>query len=92
MKVTNQPANDLWIFEKRMLAVFELERKKYDGHCKAFEPAIKIGLTNDLTWWAEIYSYLVDYTPSGGRHHLFEAGSYPELIEKIDKAIKQFEK
>ena len=78
-------------FEKRMLKIFAREVLRSEGYCKSAEPSITICLSNDLKWSAEIYSYLTDYTPTGGRHHFFEADTFEELVAKIDRAIKEHE-
>ena len=84
--------NKIEEFEHRMIKIFEKDIEETgDGYCKPHEPSITIGINNDLKWWCEIYSYRINYSEEGGRHHLFEANNYGELIEKVDEAISRWE-
>ena len=80
--------NDLERIQKKLI---ELTKRwiSIHGYGKSEEPCIHIGITNtnDWTWFAEIYSYHMDFE-DGGRHHYFYADTYEELIKKIWEAIK----
>ena len=81
---------DILELEKTLINLFERKLEDSDGHCKSGEPCITIGITNELTWWAEIYSYTLEIPfadiPSGRRYH-FEADTYDKLIAKLRKSI-----
>lgn len=84
--------NILKKWEDRCKTLFEKAFEESEGHCKSGEPCITIGISNDGKYWCEIYSYLVDYTPEGGRHHLFNADTIEELIVKVEEAISKQER
>jgi len=78
-------------FQDRMQKIFDRQMEQNEEcHCKAGEPSIEIGITNSGDYWAEIYSYVIDYK-DGGRHHRFTSSSYKKLISLIGKAIKEHE-
>jgi len=76
--------------QKKLL---EMTEKAYSiGMCdKLGEPSIYVGIGNDMKWFAEIYSYMLELSDSG-RHHYFHADSFEELIKKIWNAIERAEK
>lgn len=76
---------ELW--QERLEALFKKALIDSEGYCKLGEPSITICYGNDHEWYAEIYSYLIDYTPKGGRHHSFKAKTLQGLIKKVEDAI-----
>jgi len=88
--------NKIKELHNRMVKLFEQELTVADGYCKSGEPALSIEINNDGTWYAEIYSYLVNYPSDGvggdGRHFGYTAKTFDELINKLDAAISKVEK
>lgn len=82
-------------FAKRLIAIFEKATEE-DGYCKFFEPNIEIIFNVDNQgvgeWHCKIYSYVVEYTRMGGRHHNFRAKKFEYLHKLVDSAIKEKEK
>lgn len=78
--------------EKLQKKLIELTKRHLDvsGYGKLFEPTLTIGIDNELKWFAEIYSYQMDFH-TGGRHHYFYADSFDELIEILWDAVKKEE-
>ena len=90
MNYQNKLKNDLVELQKKLIELTE-RWLKITEYGKGGEPSIYIGVTNDWTWFAEIYSYQMDFH-DGGRHHHFEADTYEELLDELWKAIKEEEK
>lgn len=79
-------------FEERMIACLHEDiRVTGDGHRKSAEPNLVIGISNDMTYWAEIYSYRVEYVTSGRRHDFFSK-DLEDLFDQIDRAIRRKER
>ena len=84
--------NELLNLEKALLYLFEKKLKDTDGHCKHGEPCITVGVTNELTWWAEIYSYTLEIPDADiphGRRYFYEASTCEQLISKLKKSINK---
>jgi len=81
--------NDLEKLQKKLV---ELTHRwlKITEYGKSSEPCIHIGLNNENIWFAEIYSYQMDFE-DGGRHHYFYADTYEELIQILWEAIRKEE-
>ena len=90
MNSPNRLKNDLVELQKKLIELTERWLKMTECG-KISEPSIYIGVTNNWTWFAEIYSYQMDFY-DGGRHHYFEADTYEELIDELWKAIKEEER
>lgn len=85
--------NLLKMWEDRCQAIFDKLQSEDDKfYCKSSEPSISIGISNTGNYYCEIYSYVVDYTPDGGRHHYFEAKNIEDLIILVEKAISEQER
>ena len=77
--------------QKRLLKLTDAMMEKYGEFAgKPSEPALIITVSNDLTWSAEIYSYILDFE-DGGRHHFFSEDTYDKLISVLDAAITREE-
>ena len=87
----NNVGNIIKSFENRMRKIFEKAVEDSEGYCKPSEPSITICLSNEGKWYCEIYSYLVNYSEEGGRHHSFYADTFEELVKRVNKAIKKQE-
>ena len=90
-KPQNNVGNIIKSFENRMRKIFEKAVEDSEGYCKPSEPSITICLSNEGKWYCEIYSYLVNYSEEGGRHHSFYADTFEELVKRVNKAIKKQE-
>jgi len=82
--------NKILDWQKRLIKLTEKHIILSEGHCKPAEPCIQIGIGNDLKWFAEIYSYLMEFH-DGGRHHSFEGDTWEQLSKKIEEGIKKEE-
>jgi len=86
----NRLENDLVELQKKLIELTE-RWLKITEYGKGSEPSIYIGVSNDWTWFAEVYSYQMDFH-DGGRHHHFEADTYDELIMLLWEAIYEEER
>jgi len=82
--------NDQLELQKRLIRLTQRFFDQYHECGKPDEPSLSISVENDLTWCAEIYSYVLSFD-DGTRHHFFEAKTYPELIHILDDAITREE-
>lgn len=78
--------------ETKLIELTDRQMVLNDGYCKGEEPSISVGIGRDLKWWAEIYSYLLEFPDSHGRHHYANADTYEKLIFKLDIMVKFAEK